>query len=120
MGQKNLANLDALDQNIIKVLAEEHRIVDSCLKYNLPKPKFEEFVGGFRVTLFKSIQKTRVKTSDLLLDLIKTNPTIAREEMAKALNLTIDGIDWNIRKLKNEEKLKRIGPDRGGYWEVVE
>ncbi|MDL1980471.1 MAG: hypothetical protein LWX02_03150 [Deltaproteobacteria bacterium] len=24
----------------------------------LPKPKFEEFVGGFRVTLLKTIQKT--------------------------------------------------------------
>ena len=56
--------------------------------------------------------KTRVKTSDLILDLIKANPSIAREEMAKALNLTIDGIDWNIRKLKKEENLNasaRIG-----------
>ena len=64
--------------------------------------------------------KTRVKTSDLILDLIKATPSIFREEMAKALNLTIDGIDWNIRKLKKEGKLKRIDPDKGGYWEVVE
>jgi len=64
--------------------------------------------------------KTKVKTGDLVLDLIKANPSIAREEMAKALNLTIDGIDWNIRKLKNEGKLKRIGPDKDGHWEVVE
>ncbi len=68
----------------------------------------------------KTKVKTKVKTGDLILDLIKANPSIAREEMAKALNLTIDGIDWNIRKLKKEGKLKRIGPDRGGYWEVVE
>ena len=98
--------------------------MDSCLKYNLPKPKFEEFVGGFRVTLFKTSGetkvKTKVKTGDLILDLIKVNHSIAREEMAKALNLTIDGIDWNIRKLIKEGKLKRIGPDRGGYWEVVD
>ena len=40
--------------------------------------------------------------------------------MAKALNLTIDGIDWNVRKLKKAGKLKRIGPDKGGHWEVVE
>ena len=68
----------------------------------------------------KTKVKTKVKTGDLVLDLIKANPSIAREEMAKALNLTIDGIDWNIRKLKNEGKLKRIGPDKGGHWEVVE
>ena len=68
----------------------------------------------------KTKVKTKVKTGDLVLDLIKANPSIAREEMAKALNLTIDGIDWNIRKLKNEGKLKRIGPDKDGHWEVVE
>ena len=87
---------------------------------NLPKPKFEEFVEGFRVTLFKTSGKTKVKTGDLILNLIKANPTIAREQTAKALNLTIDGIDWNIRKLKKEGKLKRIGPDKGGHWEVAE
>ena len=62
-------------------------------------------MGGFRVTLFKTVQRTRaktrvetgvetkVKTSDLILDLIKANPSISREEIAKVLNLTIDGID---------------------------
>ena len=72
------------------------------------------------MTLFNEKQETKVKTSDLILDLIKASPSIAREEMAKALSLTIDGIDWNIRKLKKEGKLKGIGPDRGGYWEIVE
>jgi len=71
-------------------------------------------------TRVKTKMKTKMKNSDLILDLIKVNPSISREEMPKALNLTIDGIDWNIRKLKNEGKHKRIGPDRGGYWEVVE
>ena len=68
----------------------------------------------------KTRVKTKVKTSDLILDLIKANPSIARGKMVKAPNLTIDGIDWNIRKLKKERKLERIGPDRSGYWEVVE
>lgn len=66
-------------------------------------------------TRAKTRVKTKVKTSDLILDLIKANPTIPIEKMAKALNLTIDGIDWNIRKLKKEGKLKRIGPDKGGH-----
>jgi len=52
--------------------------------------------------------------------ILKANPSIAREKMANALNLTIDGIDWNVRKLKKVGKLKRIGPDKGGHWEVVE
>ena len=86
---------------------------------NLPKPKFEEFVGGFRVTLFKSPQKTRVKTRDAMLRLIKENPSITRKELANLLNLTVKGIDWNIKQLKDAGILRRIGPDKGRHWGVV-
>lgn len=99
---------------------------------NLPKPKFEVFVDGFRVTLFKSPQKTahitiqkttqitprktRVETRDAMLRLIKGNPSITRKELPNFLNLTVKGIDWNIKQLKNTGILRRIGPDKGGHW----
>lgn len=107
------------------------RIVDSCLAYNLPSPKFEEIAEGIRVTIFKTTQKTKVKTTvkttvktkikprESIIDLIKENPSITREELAKQLNLTMEGIDWNLRKLKKDGRLKRIGPKKGGHWEVM-
>lgn len=99
------------------------RIVNSCLAYNLPHPKFEEIAEGVRVTVFKTTQETgvitKVKTSDAILTLIKENPSITRGELATHLNLTMNGIDWNLNKLKKEGRLKRIGPDKGGYWEVM-
>ena len=87
---------------------------------SLPESKFEEFVGGFRVTLFKSPQKNRVKTRDAMLRLIKENPSITRKELANLLNLTVKGIEWNIKQLKDAGILQRIEPDKGGHWEVVE
>lgn len=107
------------------------RIINSCLAYNLPHPKFEEIAEGVRVTVFKTTQITKVKTkvktgvitkvktSEAILALIKENPSITRGELATHLNLTMNGIDWNLNKLKKEGRLKRIGPDKGGYWEVV-
>ena len=110
------------------------RIINSCLAYNLPNPKFEEIVEGFRVTVFKTTRKTRVKTrvktrmktrvetkvetSEAILNLIRGNPSITRKELATHLHLTMKGIDWNLNKLKKEGRLKRIGPDRGGYWNI--
>ena len=38
------------------------RIINSCLAYNLPHPKFEEIAVGVMVTVFKTTQKTGVKT----------------------------------------------------------
>ena len=34
--------------------------------------------------------------------------------------LTRDGINYQIRKLKQQGIIRRIGPDKGGHWEIVE
>ena len=70
-------------------------------------------------TKVKTTVKTKIKPRESIIDLIKENSSITREELAKQLNLTIEGIDWNLRKLKKEGLLKRIGPKKGGHWEVM-
>ena len=42
------------------------------------------------------------------------------QELAELCGLTSDGIKYNIRKLREKGIIKRIGPDKGGHWEVVE
>jgi ATP-dependent DNA helicase RecG len=54
------------------------------------------------------------------LEQIKANPYISREELAELCGLTSDGIKYNIRKLREKGIIKRVGPDKGGHWEVVE
>jgi len=38
----------------------------------------------------------------------------------KKTGLTSRGIEWNIAELKARGFLERIGPDKGGYWKVIE
>ena len=33
--------------------------------------------------------------------------------------ITEDGIYWNIKKLKEGGIIRRVGPDKGGYWEII-
>ena len=33
-------------------------------------------------------------------------------------NITEDGVKYHLAKLKKQGKLKRIGPDKGGLWEI--
>jgi len=40
--------------------------------------------------------------------------------MAKTGNLTKKTVEYNLEKLNAKEFIKRIGPDRGGRWEVVD
>jgi len=64
------------------------------------------------------VEKTVEKTVEKILSLIKDNPKITQEELSKQTGLTRRGIEWNLSKLKEKGILKRVGPDKGGYWEI--
>lgn len=51
---------------------------------------------------------------------IKENSTITTNQLADLLGKTPKGIEWQIRKLKKEGMLTRVGGDNGGHWEVKE
>jgi len=53
-----------------------------------------------------------------IVEMIRTNPSVTRDELADALGLTIKGVDWQIARLKTDGVLRRIGPDKGGHREV--
>lgn len=54
-----------------------------------------------------------------ILELIKINPNISKKEMSNRIGINTTAIDKNIAKLKQKGLLKRIGPAKGGYWEIV-
>ena len=54
-----------------------------------------------------------------ILGLLKANPQITQKEIMNNTGLTRRGVEWNLKKLKDEKKIRRIGPDKGGHWEVV-
>ncbi|MBU2638123.1 MAG: winged helix-turn-helix transcriptional regulator [Nanoarchaeota archaeon] len=50
---------------------------------------------------------------------IKKDSHISAEKMSEAVGISSRKIKDNLKKLKNKGLLKRRGPDKGGYWEVV-
>jgi len=66
----------------------------------------------------KTRVKTRVKTGVKMVDIFKANASVTREELAIALGLTVKGVDWHISRLKAKGILRRVGPAKGGHWEV--
>jgi len=66
----------------------------------------------------KATQKTREKTRERILRIIRENPMITVLELAQKLEISPKGIEWNLTKAKKEGLLRRVGPDKGGRWEV--
>lgn len=52
-----------------------------------------------------------------LISLIQENPKISLSKMAKELNVTSRVIE---RIIRNSNKIKRVGPDKGGHWEIID
>lgn len=67
----------------------------------------------------KSKPLTTKKTTKKIMDIMKSMPDVTLAELANATGLSVDGVRWNIRKLKDANLVRRVGPDKGGHWEVV-
>ena len=67
---------------------------------------------NFTQTINASVEKG-------IIELIKENSKITQLEMAKILGVSRDQIKRNIKKLKDDNKIERIGNRNSGYWKVL-
>ena len=88
------------------------------------RPKWEE--GEGLAVVDKDIKKVGEKVREGLspnqksiLELIAKDPMISAQQLAQIVGISSRKIEVNIAKLKRRGRLKRIGPDKGGHWEVV-
>ena len=57
-------------------------------------------------------------TQEKIINLIQKNPGITQVEMAKTLDLTRDGISYNIKVLKEKGIIERVGSTKNGIWKI--
>ena len=73
---------------------------------------FEESMGN------EPEAENQLKTADRILTLLKENPQYTARELAGAIGISAKGIEKQLSKLKLEGRIRRVGPARGGYWEI--
>ena len=66
------------------------------------------------------MEETVEETVDIIINAFKENPKITQKELSAITGLTRRGIEWNIDKLKKEGRIRRVGPRKGGHWEIIE
>lgn len=53
-----------------------------------------------------------------ILRLILETPTISKAEISKLIGISENSVSRNIEAMRNKY-IRRVGSDRGGYWEVI-
>lgn len=62
------------------------------------------------------------KSTDInksILDAIKLNKKISAAEIAMQLGLSARAVEKRIRAMRESGAIRRVGPDKGGHWEVI-
>ncbi len=115
------------------------KIIQWCKEWGLPEPTYEEAGGSF-VTVFhnpkpeegiqkgseisseKASEEVRRKcgeNAEKVFQAINANLFIKTHEIADQTQLSQRTVENAIVKLKKAGLLKRVGPDKGGYWKVA-
>jgi ATP-dependent DNA helicase RecG len=64
-------------------------------------------------------EKGSEKSSEKILGMLKINPDLTTRDLADALSITPRAVEKQIFRLRQANRIRRIGPDKGGYWEVI-
>jgi ATP-dependent DNA helicase RecG len=123
------------------------RIFDACLAEGNPRPRLQFEAGGIQMDFpfskdylkqlsgvsapspanpaepsgkasVKASVKPSGKTAAEILRLIADQPTLTIPAIASALGLSSRAVEQQLQRLKAGKHLRRIGPARGGHWQV--
>jgi predicted HTH transcriptional regulator len=76
-------------------------------------------INRMLVKTIRGEEKTGEITREKILRLIQERPRITTEELSSVIAVSPKGIEWNLKKLKEEGVIRRVGAAKGGYWEVM-
>jgi ATP-dependent DNA helicase RecG len=122
------------NETIAKVFREVHYVemwgrgIGKILKLE-PATEFKEagthFITTFRrkTALEETTRKGTRKVPEKyqkIIELIAQNPQISRKEISITLKLSEETIQSRLRKMTKTGIIKRIGPDKGGHWKIVQ
>ncbi len=70
-------------------------------------------------TNIDTVKSENDTVNDTVLDLIKQNNKITATEISEKLNISLSTTKRRLKKLKDNEIIKRIGSDKTGYWKII-
>ena len=130
LNESEIAALKNLSYSAIKKqnesLQEKLGVEESVAKYvmrvaeGLVGHAYDVLKLGLLPESLGTSQKSSQKNSQKIVDLIKGRPEITTTEMAEIIGLTRRSIVNITNKLQEEGVIRRVGPDKGGHWEVIE
>ena len=106
-------------------------MIESCRALNLREPTFNVTQNAVTITLYRetpsqkssqetsSSQESAQESSQKVLDCLGKEPTMTTSDLSAAIGVSTRTIAKILKKLQDDNALKRVGPKKGGHWEVT-
>ena len=92
---------EKVNGNDVKVNANRHGLIEKLIEK--------------AISNHDKLTENRITILELMID----NPYISVVELAKAVGISVNSIMRNIDYMRGKY-LRRVGPDKGGFWEIIE
>ena len=80
------------------------------------RPNFVRVVFQYEPTS----EELSEKTSEKILKAILLNRQVTIAELSEITGVSTRSVERNMKNLQDAGRLRRIGPDKGGHWEVFD
>lgn len=51
--------------------------------------------------------------------MMKEHSGITQSELAESLKISVKAVEKHIKNLREQGVIRRVGPDKGGHWEII-
>ena len=105
-------------QNYYDVIGECNSLGDSTQFIEFMLRMFYETLDNLIIEQLTTQETAQETTQEKIVNLIKENSNITQTEMAEKLQMTRDGIAYNIKILREKGIIERVGSTKSGSWKI--
>ena len=69
---------------------------------------------------YERVKVKKIKSREKIVALLAENSKLSAVSLAERIGISAKAVEKHLSNLKADGILKRIGPDKGGHWEIVE
>ena len=99
-----------------------HPIIDVSDAYfgiSFKRPDLQKKSVEQRMKEYKKVTEKVTEKEKFVLSLIENNNNMTIGEIVENMRISRKSVNAYIKQLKEKGLLKRVGPDKGGHWEII-
>jgi ATP-dependent DNA helicase RecG len=105
--------------------------MSACRESGTPRPTIDYELGGIwikfpfstaylaKASIGPDAKKSSGKTEDKIIAIARKSPSVSIPQIAEILGISTRAVEKQIRHLKQAKRIRRIGPAKGGNWQVM-